>query len=159
MRAIDYFDKSAESYSARTAIIDGPARYTFRETREISERIARAMWASGLRSDERAAIYSPNDARVLFCMLGIFRSGAVWVPINTRNATEANVAYMNYVETSWLFYHASFRDAVAESFAGIVSHRDERPSIRVLPDVVHCRDVSMVQFRRSACLRQEARPS
>jgi fatty-acyl-CoA synthase len=112
MRAIDYFDKAAEAYGERTAIVDGAQEYSFRETREISYRLARAMWSKGMRGDERAAIYSPNVAGVLFALLGIMRSGAVWVPINYRNALEANVEYMNYVEVSWLFYHSTFRDSV-----------------------------------------------
>lgn len=112
MRAIDYFDKGAEAFPDRTAIIDGAARCTYREMREATQRIARAMGASGLQGEERAAIYSPNDARVLFCMLGILRAGAVWVPINSRNAADANIQYMNYVETSWLFYHSSYREEV-----------------------------------------------
>jgi len=114
MRAIDYFDKGADAYPNRTAIIDRDARYTYTETREFTRRIARAMWARGLRGEERAAIFSPNDPRVMFCMLGIFRAGAVWVPINSRNALDANIQYMNYVEVVWLFYHSSYREQVRE---------------------------------------------
>jgi fatty-acyl-CoA synthase len=113
MRAIDYFDKGADAYPERTAIIDGGTRYSYCEMREFTHRIARAMW-TGLRGEERAAIYSPNDARVLSCMLGLLRAGAVWVPINSRNAPDANMQYMNYVEVSWLFYHSSYRDQVQE---------------------------------------------
>jgi fatty-acyl-CoA synthase len=114
MRAIDYFDKGAEAVPDHTAIIDRDKRYSYREMRAYTERIARALWASGLRSEERIAIYSGNDARVLFCMLGLLRAGAVWVPINYRNALDANVEYMNYVEVSWLFYHSSFREAATQ---------------------------------------------
>ena len=96
MRAIDYFDKGADACPGRTAIIDGESRYTYQEMREVTRRIARAMSANGLNGEERAAIYSPNDARVLFCMLGVLRAGAVWVPINSRNAPEANAEYMVY---------------------------------------------------------------
>jgi len=112
MRAIDYFDKGADACPDRAAIIDGGTRYSYSETRTITQRIARAMSASGMLRQERAAIYSPNDARVLFAMLGILRAGAVWIPLNYRNATDAIVAYMNYVDTSWLFYHSSYSDAV-----------------------------------------------
>ena len=114
MRAIDYFDKGAEAFADRIALVDRGARYTYRETREFSERIARAMRSHGLRSEDRVAIYSPNDARVLFCMLGLLRGGGVWVPINSRNAPDANLQYMNYVETSWLFYHSSYAEHVRE---------------------------------------------
>src|SRR5437660_233752 len=81
---------------------DGITRHEYRRTQVIAERIARAMWATGLRGEECAGISSHNDARVLFCMLGIMRAGAVWVPINYRNAIDANVEYMNYANTSWL---------------------------------------------------------
>ena len=114
MRAIDYFDKGAETFPRRTAIVDRCASYSYEQVRSHSERIARALRASGLRGDERAGIYSGNDARVLFCMLGLMRAGAVWVPINHRNALDANVEYMNYVEMSWLFYHSNFKEKIEE---------------------------------------------
>jgi acyl-CoA synthetase (AMP-forming)/AMP-acid ligase II len=124
MRAIDYFDKGADANPERTAVIDGDAHYSYCETRAITRRIARAMWADGLRGERCAGIYSHNDARVLFCMLAIMRAGAVWVPINYRNATDANVAYMNYVEMEWLFYHSNFADSVAEIKARVPTLRN-----------------------------------
>jgi len=114
MRAIDYFDKQAEALPDRTAIVDGSARYSYAELRNASQQIARAMWAAGLRGEQPVAIYSINDARVLLCMLGLMRAGAVWVPINYRYAPDANVEYLNYVKTSWLFYHSSYRDRIPE---------------------------------------------
>jgi fatty-acyl-CoA synthase len=114
MRAIDYFDKSAELHPDRTAITEGDAFYSYRETRAFSERIAQAMLASGSRREERAAIFSQNHPAVLFCMLGILRAGAAWVPINFRNAADANVEFLNYSETAWLFYHSRFRERVEE---------------------------------------------
>lgn len=114
MRAIDYFDKGAEAFLDRIAIVDRGTHYSYREAREASQQIARAMWACGLRDEERVAIFSPNDARILLCMLGLMRAGGVWVPINHRNALDANVQYMNYAGTSWVFYHSSFREQVRE---------------------------------------------
>jgi acyl-CoA synthetase (AMP-forming)/AMP-acid ligase II len=110
VRSIDYFDKAAEAFPDRIALIDGDTRFTYRELRLASERLARAMIAAGLRDEERVAIYSPNDARVLFCMVAIMRAGGAWVPINYRNANDANIQFMNYAETRWLFYHSSFRE-------------------------------------------------
>ncbi|MGH9765384.1 MAG: class I adenylate-forming enzyme family protein, partial [Blastocatellia bacterium] len=123
MRAIDYFDNGAESYPERTAIIDRGRPYSYRETSAITHSIANAMRARGLNSAERAAIYSPNDARVLLSMLGILRAGAVWVPMNYRNAIDANITYLNYVEASWLFYHSSFRGPVEEIRSRVPSLR------------------------------------
>ena len=139
MRAIDYFDKGAEASPDRTAIIADDGSWSYREMQITTEDIARALCASGLRDQEPAGIYSHNDARVLFCMLGIMRSRAVWVPINYRNAIDANVEYMKYVEMAWLFYHSQFRDTVLEikqrvpSLRGIIClDRDdgEHPSLQ-----------------------------
>ena len=123
MRAIDYFDKGAEAHPNRTAIVDGASRHTYCEMRTITQRVARAMWAAGLQGEECAGIYSHNDARVLFCMLGIMRAGAVWVPINYRNAIDANVEYMNYARMAWLFYHSNFRDNAEQIRARVPSLR------------------------------------
>jgi TPP-dependent pyruvate/acetoin dehydrogenase alpha subunit len=114
MRAIDYFDKSAELHPDRTAIMEGDTRYSYRETRAFGKRIARGMLASGSTREQRAAIFSQNHPAVLFCMLGILRAGAAWVPINFRNAADANVEFLNYSETAWLFYHSHFREQIEE---------------------------------------------
>jgi len=47
-------------------------------------------------------------------MLAFMRSGGAWVPINSRNAVDANVEFMNYAETRWLFYHSSFSEEANE---------------------------------------------
>src|SRR5215467_1371674 len=112
MRAIDYFDKSADLYPDRSAIIDGDRRYSYAETRTYSERIARGLCASGVQREDRVAIFSHNHSAVLFCMLGMLRAGAAWVPVNFRNAADANVEFLNYSGTSWLFYHSRFQDQV-----------------------------------------------
>jgi fatty-acyl-CoA synthase len=114
MRAIDYFDKQSEFTPDRIALVDGENRHTYADLHHASQKIARAMHAAGLRGEEPVAIYSTNNARVLFCMLGLLRAGGVWVPINYRNAADANVEYLNYVRTKWLFYHSTFRDHAKE---------------------------------------------
>jgi fatty-acyl-CoA synthase len=123
VRAIDYFDKAADAYPERIALIDGEVRYTYRELRAASEKLARAMWAAGLEDEDRVAIYSPNDARVLVCMLGLMRAGGAWVPINYRNAKDANAAFMNYAGARWLFYHSGFHDQATELRAEVPALR------------------------------------
>jgi fatty-acyl-CoA synthase len=141
MRAIDYFDKAAEAYPDRVALIDGNTALTYRDLRTASERVARAMWAGGLRDEDRVAIFSPNDARVLVCMLALMRAGGAWVPINYRNAADANVEFMNYAETRWLFYHSSFSEQANEL-------RTRVPALRhlVCIDAEANRDLSLDQL-------------
>jgi fatty-acyl-CoA synthase len=123
MRAIDYFDKAAERFPERTALVDGQTRLTYGELQAATRQLARAMRANGLGEEDRIAIYSVNDARVLVCMLGLMRAGGVWVPINYRNAAEANIAFLNYAEVPWLFYHSSFAEQVREIKSRVASLR------------------------------------
>jgi len=114
MRAIDYFDKAAEEYAGRTALMDGGTRYSYTQLRDATRILAAAMRANGLQAEDRVAIYSLNDARVLVCMLGIMRAGGAWVPINFRNAIDANIEFMKYAEVRWLFYHSGFQEQVEQ---------------------------------------------
>jgi fatty-acyl-CoA synthase len=145
MRAIDYFDKSAELYPNRIVIQEGGTRYTYAETRAFSERIAGAMLAKGVKREDRAAIFSHNHPAVLFCMLGMLRAGAAWVPINFRTAADANVEFLNYSETAWLFYHSRFREPVEEI-------RRRVPSLKYLVciDQPDSGNPSLAEFMNSA---------
>ncbi|MEJ2088306.1 MAG: AMP-binding protein [Gammaproteobacteria bacterium] len=107
MRSIDYFDKSAGADPERDVLIAGDERYSYREMQALSHRLAGAMLDAGLKRQDRVAIMSPNHGSVLTTLLGLWRAGAVWIPVNTRNALDANIDYLNYVRPSWLFYHSS----------------------------------------------------
>ena len=123
MRNIDYFDRSAERHPDRAVIVDGETRWTYAEAGRMSHRLAKAMAGAGLERQAPVAIFSPNHASVLLVLLGLWRAGAVWVPVNTRNALDANIDYLDYVRAGWLFYHSSFAAEAAEVKARVASIR------------------------------------
>lgn len=110
MRNIDYFDKQARLAPDRTVMVADGRRWTYAEMERLSHRVAAAMLADGLAAEEPVAVMSPNDGAVLVAMLGLWRANAAWIPVNTRNALDANIAYLNYVRASWLFYHSAYAD-------------------------------------------------
>jgi acyl-CoA synthetase (AMP-forming)/AMP-acid ligase II len=109
VRLIDYFDASAARHPSKVAFVqpDGSA-LSYADAQQLSKNIAAALHASGIPEDGKIAVYSPNDARAFIVMLGIFRSGRIWVPLNARNTVEDNSAFMNYTDVECLFYHSSF---------------------------------------------------
>ncbi len=121
MRNIDYFDRSADRHPDRAVIVDGETRWSYAEARLMSHRLALAMAGAGLEPEAPVAIFSPNHASVLLVLLGLWRAGAVWVPVNTRNALDVNIDYLNYVRAGWLFYHSSFAAEAAEVKARVPS--------------------------------------
>ena len=123
MRTIDYFDKQASLHPERVMLQAGDMQLTYAEARDLTHRIAGAMVAAGFEHQEAVAIMSPNHGAVVTTMLGLWRAGGAWIPVNTRNALADNIAYLNYVRAAWLFYHSSYAED-----AHVV--RDAVPTIR-----------------------------
>ena len=116
MRAIDYFDRGHDRDPSRLAIIDTASglRLTFAEVKALSERIAAALQRGGFQSQDLLGLYGPNDGMLLVVLLAMWRAGGKWIPVNTRNAIDANAGYINYVRCQWLVYHSSKADEVAQ---------------------------------------------
>ncbi|HUO92955.1 MAG TPA: AMP-binding protein [Rhizomicrobium sp.] len=123
MRSIDYFDRGAEIDPDRDAIVDGDKRITFRELSDLTFKVASALRGVGIKRQEPIAIYAPNHWSVLVCLLGLWRAGQIWIPVNARNAMDANIQYMNYVRTTWLFYHSQYADEARQLLAAVPTIR------------------------------------
>src|SRR5262245_59030418 len=117
LRNADLFDRSADVNPDRLAVIEGDTQFTYREVQQLTNRFAAALYANGFKRQECIALYSPNHFAVLLCLQGLWRAGGTWVPVNTRNAMDANIAYMNYVRVRWLFYHSQYADDVRQLMA------------------------------------------
>jgi fatty-acyl-CoA synthase len=115
MRSIDYFDRGHALDPARIAVIDAESgeRQTFAQVKARTEAIAATMYAAGFRNQQPVALYGPNSAAIMIALLAIWRANGQWVPVNTRNAIDANAAYLSYVRCGWMFYHSSMAEDVA----------------------------------------------
>ncbi len=116
MRAIDYFDRGHDRKPSRTAIIDTVTgqQWTFAEVKALSEQIAAAMQKNGFKNQDLLALYGPNSGMLLVALLAMWRANGKWIPVNTRNAIDANAGYINYVRCNWMFYHSSLVDEVSQ---------------------------------------------
>ena len=116
VRAIDYFDRGHDRNPARLAVIDVQTgmRASFADVKARSEAIAAAMQAHGFANQDSVALYAPNSALLMVTLLAIWRANGKWIPVNIRNAIDANAGYLNYVRCSWMFYHSSLSDEVDE---------------------------------------------
>ena len=76
----------------RSAVVTDDGPVTWAEIDERSRRFGAALVAAGIAAGDRVAIWSPNSVEWIVAVLGLFRAGAVLVPINTRfKGTEAAV--------------------------------------------------------------------
>ncbi|MEQ1494616.1 MAG: AMP-binding protein [Novosphingobium sp.] len=116
MRSIDYFDRGHDRNPDRLAIVDTASglKLTFAEVKALTEQIAAALQRGGFQSQDLLGLYGPNDGMLLVVLLAMWRANGKWIPVNTRNAIDANAGYINYVRCQWLFYHSSKAGEVAE---------------------------------------------
>ena len=75
---------AADQFGDAEALVDGAARWTFRELAAEVGRCSAAMIASGVAPGDRVAVWAPNSRRFVVAALGAVSVGAVLVPVNTR---------------------------------------------------------------------------
>src|SRR3954453_21876378 len=97
---IHFLERAGEVYAARTAVVDGESRFTFREMRIRARRLASALTRDGLRKGERVAFLAFNSEPLLVAHFGVPLAGGVLVAINTR---------LNADEISYIVEHSGAR--------------------------------------------------
>lgn len=112
MRVIDFFDRGVLVAPARACLKDADETLSYREVQAITYRLANVLIARGLRPEGKAAVYSSNSAKAFQCVLGIFRAGGAWVPINYRSTADDNAYIIDNCDIEVLFFHSSFVDQV-----------------------------------------------
>jgi fatty-acyl-CoA synthase len=115
-RAADVFaDKIAISYRDR--------QLTYRQFKETSTRVGRALLASGIGPGDRVAYLMPNLPEMLIAHVAVPLVGAMLVAINTR---------LSGTEISYILEHsgASLLVADSELLPAVASHLSDLPHLR-----------------------------
>ena len=85
--------RASTLYGARTAVVDGDVRLSYRALAERAARLGSALLGLGLRRGDRIAVIEHNSARFLELHFACAQAGLVLVPLNFR-LTGADIAYM-----------------------------------------------------------------
>jgi HIP---CoA ligase len=81
---------AADRFGDGEAVIDGPARLTFRDLASRVLVAAGAFRDAGIGAGDRVALWAPNTAGWIVAAFGLLTAGGVLVPVNTRyKASEA----------------------------------------------------------------------
>src|SRR3990170_4465943 len=121
LRLIDFFDKGVARDPDRTFLVDDQGSCTYGETQRFSHRIVNAFRREGIEPGSKVAVYSGNATRAFECVIGVVRSGCIWVPVSIRNTVAETVYILNNTETRGLFYSAAFRAEVDQILAACPS--------------------------------------
>jgi fatty-acyl-CoA synthase len=108
-----YLEKGASlDPGAPCLTLDGVSR-SYREVVELAEAVARALRRSGVAPGDKVGILSANDPTAFTCVFGIARAGAVWCPVNPRNAAAENAELLDLFDCGTLIFQPAFDDLVA----------------------------------------------
>ena len=145
---------AAERFGDREALVDERARMSYAELSEAATRAARSLIASGIEPGDRVSIWAPNTTEWVIAVLGIYRAGAVLVPLNTRfKATEA--AYiLERADVRILF---TVTDFLATNYVELLHTVERPPSLReivVLRGAPAAGTVTWEEFRRTGGRRR-----
>ncbi len=114
--------RAAASWPTAEAVVDGEERLSFADLDAQTAAVARALVASGVRAGDRVSVWAPNGAAWVRVALGVYRAGAVLVPINSRfkgqeaarvlRTSGARLAFLvdGFLDTDYLAMLAKHRD-------------------------------------------------
>ncbi|WP_067659378.1 acyl-CoA synthetase [Nocardia harenae] len=119
MRLADFLDKGASLDPGAPCLVCDDVTASYAEVLELSGRVAAALVARGVAPGDKVAILSANDPTAFTCVFGISRAGAVWCPINPRNAAAENRDFLQLTDCSVLIFQGSFAPLVAEIRAAL----------------------------------------
>ncbi|MFC0218023.1 AMP-binding protein [Pseudochelatococcus lubricantis] len=114
MRLIDLFDRGVAIAPDRVCLKDADISRTFRDVQLRTFRFANVLAATGFTPGQKAAVYSPNCVIGFEVMLGLFRSGVAWVPVNAKNAIGENCYILDNCDVEILFYHSEFEPLIGQ---------------------------------------------
>ena len=75
---------AVEGFGDTDALVDDDRSLTYAEVGATTERLARALVASGVGAGDRVSIWGPNCVDWALVALAVYRAGAVLVPLNSR---------------------------------------------------------------------------
>lgn len=80
----DWFDRLATEFAEREHIVTLERRYTYAQSRQMVDRLAKSLIQLGVKRREHVAMLFPTVAEMAFLQLALAKIGAVSVPLNER---------------------------------------------------------------------------
>ena len=137
MAVSDFFDRGWRHNPRGPAYVMGDRVLTFEEAGTLSCRIANALLGAGFAKPAKAAVLSPNDPVAWICVLGIWRAGLTWVPLNPANPAVDTQRLVDGFDCEVLFFHSAAASVVEEmrpSLAKVRQYVSERQKFERLLD-------------------------
>ena len=118
-----FLQRAATVHPDRTAIIDGPRSFTYREMTAQVTRLAQALKVKGLRPGDRVAYLAPNCAEELMAHFAVPLAGGVLVTLNTRLSPGEVAHIVGHSGAGFLLGDAPLLGPALESLSAVTTLR------------------------------------
>jgi len=114
MALIDFFDRGCLINAQGIAFAMAGREWTFAESQDHSCRIANGLLARGIGKGQHGAVLAGNDPAAWLCVVGFWRAGVTWVPLNPRDTAQDSAALVDGFDVDTLFFQSAFAPVVQE---------------------------------------------
>ena len=114
MALIDYFDRGCLVNRDGIAFAMGGQEWSFGEAQALTCRVANGLLTRGLGRGRHGAVLAGNDPAAWICVLGMWRAGVVWVPLNPRSSAAESGDLLNGFDVETLFFQSVFASVARE---------------------------------------------
>jgi acyl-CoA synthetase (AMP-forming)/AMP-acid ligase II len=129
---IEYLDRGVRHNPDGRCIVrgDGSGALTHQEFSTLTHRVALGVQRQGFGPGSKVAIFGPNSPTAYAGVVGIMRSGAAWVALNSRSEISELTALMNLLGCEFLLFDEEFRNRAEQlidgtsTLRGAIAYRD-----------------------------------
>ena len=114
---LTFLDWAATVYPAKTAVVHGDARHSYREFYERCRRLASALSLRGIGVGDTVAVMAPNVPALLEAHYGVPMTGGVLNAINIRQDAETVALTLEHGEAKALITDREFSPVVEEALS------------------------------------------
>ena len=112
---VSFVERSAEVFGDLCAVIHGRRRYSWRQTRDRSARLAAALAAAGVGHGDTVSAMLPNTPEMVEAHYAVPALGAVLNTLNTRLDAPLLAWQMNHCEAQVLITDREFAPVIAQA--------------------------------------------
>lgn len=112
MALIDFFDRGRLLNRKGTAFIMDEQRWSYDEAYGLTCQVAQGLLAAGLAHPAKGAVLAGNHPLAWMCVLGMWRAGLAWVPMNPRSAVDEHIGLLQNFDAEVLFFQLAFAPVV-----------------------------------------------
>ena len=97
-----WVSEQAQHQPEATAVVRNDRRLTYAGIEMLSNRLARALLACGLRRGERVCLLMPKTPLAIACLLAIYKAGGIYVPLDPMSPVQRLSRIVNSCDSRWL---------------------------------------------------------